>query len=115
VVTTDWEAPWAALAHDRFGGRSRRSVALVAAALADDVVLDLGGIERITSFGVREWMRFMKQLPQGVTGIYVINAPVVVVDQLSMVEGFAGVAKILTPGATADQVAQAVREAIDES
>ncbi|HSG91636.1 MAG TPA: DUF3080 family protein [Pseudomonadales bacterium] len=31
----DWEAPWAALAHDRFGGRARRSVALLTAVLAD--------------------------------------------------------------------------------
>ncbi|WP_199741952.1 serine/threonine-protein kinase, partial [Corallococcus sp. CA047B] len=60
------------------------------------VVVDLGLVERISSFGVRRWIEFVGHPPQGVAGLYVINAPPVVVDQLNMVEGFAGVARVLS-------------------
>ncbi|MFB1485181.1 protein kinase [Corallococcus sp. RDP092CA] len=60
------------------------------------VVVDLGLVERISSFGVRRWIEFAGHPPQGVSGLYVVNAPPVVVDQLNMVEGFAGVARVLS-------------------
>lgn len=60
------------------------------------VVVDLGLVERISSFGVRRWIEFVGHPPQGVSGLYVVNAPPVVVDQLNMVEGFAGVARVLS-------------------
>ncbi|MBE4751538.1 protein kinase [Corallococcus sp. ZKHCc1 1396] len=60
------------------------------------LVVDLGLLERISSFGVRRWIEFVGHPPQGVAGLYVINAPPIVVDQLNMVEGFAGVARVLS-------------------
>ena len=60
------------------------------------LVVDLGQVERISSFGVRRWIEFASKLPPGGISLYVVNAPPVMVDQLNMVEGFAGVARVLT-------------------
>ncbi|MBU8896501.1 serine/threonine protein kinase [Corallococcus sp. M34] len=60
------------------------------------LVLDLGRVERISSFGVRRWSEFAAKLPAGALGMYVVHAPPVVVDQLNMVEGFAGVTRVLS-------------------
>ncbi len=60
------------------------------------LVVDLGHVERISSFGVRRWIEFAAKLPPGALGLYVVHAPPVIVDQLNMVEGFAGVARVLS-------------------
>jgi serine/threonine protein kinase len=60
------------------------------------VIVDLGAVDRISSFGVRRWIEFVSRLPQGAISMYVVYAPPVVVDQLNMVEGFAGVSRVLT-------------------
>ncbi|MCY1022063.1 serine/threonine-protein kinase [Pyxidicoccus sp. MSG2] len=60
------------------------------------LVVDLGRVERISSFGVRRWIEFAGKLPAGALGLYVVHAPPVMVDQLNMVEGFAGVARVLS-------------------
>jgi serine/threonine protein kinase len=60
------------------------------------VILDLGCVDRISSFGVRKWIEFVSKLPSGAIGMYLVYAPPVVVDQLNMVEGFAGVARVLS-------------------
>ncbi|ATB34451.1 serine/threonine protein kinase [Melittangium boletus DSM 14713] len=60
------------------------------------IIVDLGQVERISSFGVRRWIEFASKLPQGGISLYVVNAPPVMVDQLNMVEGFAGVARVLS-------------------
>ncbi|NMO23525.1 serine/threonine protein kinase, partial [Pyxidicoccus fallax] len=60
------------------------------------LVVDLGRVERISSFGVRRWIEFAAKLPPGALGLYVVHAPPVMVDQLNMVEGFAGVARVLS-------------------
>ncbi|WP_205525833.1 serine/threonine-protein kinase [Pyxidicoccus trucidator] len=60
------------------------------------LVVDLGRVERISSFGVRRWIEFAGKLPPGALGLYVVHAPPVMVDQLNMVEGFAGVARVLS-------------------
>ncbi len=72
------------------------SVQEAGADLVGHVIIDLGRLERISSFGVRKWIEFVGKLPAGAMGLYVIHAPPIVVDQLNMVEGFAGVAKILS-------------------
>jgi eukaryotic-like serine/threonine-protein kinase len=64
--------------------------------LAGEVLIDLGRVERISSYGVRQWISFSKALPKGATGLYLVNAPPMFVDQLALVEGFAGVAKVLS-------------------
>ncbi|OJH35063.1 serine/threonine protein kinase [Cystobacter ferrugineus] len=60
------------------------------------IVLDLGQVERISSFGVSKWMEFTSKLPPGALSLYLVNTPPVMVDQLNMVEGFAGVARVLS-------------------
>ena len=64
--------------------------------LPAQVVLDLGGIKRITSFGVRQWSDAMKSLPQSVQHLYVLRAPACFVDQLNMVLNFGGRAEVIT-------------------
>jgi len=64
--------------------------------LSGHVLLDLGRVERISSFGVRKWIEFAGKMPPGVTGMYIIHAPPAIVDQLNMVEGFAGVTQVLS-------------------
>ncbi|MBM7115674.1 serine/threonine-protein kinase [Archangium primigenium] len=60
------------------------------------IIVDLGQVERISSFGVRRWIEFASKMPQGGISLYVVNAPPVMVDQLNMVEGFSGVARVLS-------------------
>ncbi|MDC0708216.1 protein kinase [Stigmatella sp. ncwal1] len=60
------------------------------------VIVDLGCVDRISSFGVRKWIEFVSKLPNGAISLYVVYAPPVVVDQLNMVEGFAGVSRVLS-------------------
>jgi serine/threonine protein kinase len=64
--------------------------------LMGQVVLDLGQLERISSFGVRKWIEFVSRLPNGALGLHVIHAPPIIVDQLNLVEGFAGISKVLS-------------------
>ncbi len=60
------------------------------------LIIDLGRLQRMSSFGVRTWMGFTRQLPPGVQGIYLVNVQLTFVDQLSLVEGLAGVAQVLS-------------------
>ncbi|HLM46901.1 MAG TPA: serine/threonine protein kinase, partial [Myxococcaceae bacterium] len=60
------------------------------------LIVDFGQVERISSFGVRRWIEFASKLPAGGISLYVVHAPPVMVDQLNMVEGFAGVARVLS-------------------
>ncbi|MCY1073043.1 serine/threonine-protein kinase [Archangium lansingense] len=60
------------------------------------IIVDLGRVERISSFGVRRWVEFASKLPPGGSSLYMVNAPPVMVDQLNMVEGFAGVSRVLS-------------------
>lgn len=64
--------------------------------LMGQVILDLGQLERISSFGVRKWIEFVSRLPNGALGMYIIHAPPILVDQLNLVEGFAGISKVLS-------------------
>ena len=60
------------------------------------LVIDVSGIERMTSFGVRQWLRGMDALPKSLTDIYLFGCPTFFVDQLNMVLNFAGTCKVLT-------------------
>jgi anti-anti-sigma regulatory factor len=57
---------------------------------AATLVLDLGGIRRISSFGIREWTDFIKAVERTVDEIIAIECPPKVVDQLNMVSSFLG-------------------------
>ena len=60
------------------------------------VLLDLSGIKRITSFGVRQWSDAMKGLPTSVLHLYVVRAPACFVDQLNMVLNFGGRVEVIS-------------------
>ena len=50
---------------------------------------------RMTSFGVRQWLKAMDALPKTVTDLYLFGCPTFFVDQLNMVLNFGGAAKVL--------------------
>ncbi|MDQ3262066.1 MAG: serine/threonine protein kinase, partial [Myxococcota bacterium] len=69
---------------------------LFSADLRGHVLLDVGSVERLSSFGVRKWMEFTRQVPVSVTKLYLMHLPPFFVDQLNMVDGFAGVADVVS-------------------
>lgn len=56
------------------------------------IYIDLSGLERITSFGVKGWIIMLNSLA-GKDVIYV-NCPVVFIEQVNLVPGFKGLGKI---------------------
>jgi anti-anti-sigma regulatory factor/DNA-directed RNA polymerase subunit RPC12/RpoP len=59
-------------------------------AAADTLVLDLGGVKKISSFGIREWVDFVTTAAKVCRSIVLIECTPKVVDQLNMVANFAG-------------------------
>jgi hypothetical protein len=63
---------------------------------ATKVLFDLADVERITSFGVREWLQMLGDLePKGVQ-LYLARCSEAVVNQLGMIRRFAGGGKVLS-------------------
>jgi serine/threonine protein kinase len=60
------------------------------------VVINVAGMTRMTSFGVRQWLKGMDALPKSIGDLYLIGCPTFFVDQLNMVLNFGGAAQILT-------------------
>jgi len=60
------------------------------------VVINVSGMTRMTSFGVRQWLNAMDALPKSITDLYLLGCPTFFVDQLNMVLNFGGASKILT-------------------
>src|SRR4249920_2794418 len=60
------------------------------------VVINVSGMTRMTSFGVRQWLKGMDALPKGIADLYLLGCPTFFVDQLNMVLNFGGPAQILT-------------------
>jgi len=60
------------------------------------LILDLGDVTKISSFGIREWVDFMNLVGQKVDEIYLIELAPKVVDQLNMVANFAGKGKVVS-------------------
>lgn len=56
---------------------------------ASRVVLDLGGVTRINSVGVREWIRAMRAIPSSIEVVWERVAPVMV-SQIAMIANFHG-------------------------
>ncbi len=72
---------------ESFGGKQ------TAAGIAcDTLVLDLGGVRKISSFGIREWVDFIAAVEA--KSIVLIECAPKVVDQLNMVANFAGRARV---------------------
>jgi serine/threonine protein kinase len=62
---------------------------------AKAIVLDVSGMSRMTSFGVRQWRKAIDALPRG-TEIYLVGCPTFFVDQLNMVLNFGGSARVIS-------------------
>jgi eukaryotic-like serine/threonine-protein kinase len=60
------------------------------------LVIEVSGMTRMTSFGVRQWLKSMDALPKTLSDVYLLGCPTFFVDQLNMVLNFGGAAKILT-------------------
>ncbi|CAN5687938.1 hypothetical protein BH11MYX1_BH11MYX1_01420 [soil metagenome] len=60
------------------------------------VVINVTGMTRMTSFGVRQWLKSMDALPKTIADIYLLGCPTFFVDQLNMVLNFGGVGQVLS-------------------
>ncbi|HSR99240.1 MAG TPA: hypothetical protein VLM79_19445, partial [Kofleriaceae bacterium] len=63
---------------------------------AKTLVINVSGMTRMTSFGVRQWLKAMDALPKSISDLYLLGCPTFFVDQLNMVLNFGGPAKVLT-------------------
>jgi anti-anti-sigma regulatory factor len=65
-------------------------------ASADTLVLDLGGVRKISSFGIREWVDFVTAAAQKARQLILIECTPKVIDQLNMVANFAGGGRVFS-------------------
>ncbi|HEY8206495.1 MAG TPA: FIST C-terminal domain-containing protein, partial [Myxococcaceae bacterium] len=70
--------------------------ARVGAELSGTVVLDLSGISRITSFGVREWLQMLQEAENRVDALYLARCSEAVSNQLTMIRRFAGKGQVVS-------------------
>lgn len=63
---------------------------------AETLVLDLGGVKKISSFGIREWVDFATTAAKQVKTLVLIECAPKVVDQLNMVGNFAGGGRVFS-------------------
>ncbi|HUJ59204.1 MAG TPA: hypothetical protein VLX92_11950 [Kofleriaceae bacterium] len=62
----------------------------------DVLVIDLGGVKKISSFGIREWVDFVGAASQQVRQLLLIECAPKVVDQLNMVANFTGGGRVFS-------------------
>jgi ABC-type transporter Mla MlaB component len=62
--------------------------------LAPRTAIDLSGVERINSIGVREWINFVRQAAKPGRTVTLEKCSPAVVEQLNMISDFAGGAQI---------------------
>jgi len=60
------------------------------------LILDLGGVDRISSFGIRQWIDFVQQIAPRLAGLYYVECSPKVVDQFNMVANFGGAGYIVS-------------------
>lgn len=63
---------------------------------AKTAIINVSSMTRMTSFGVRQWLKGMDALPKSISDLYLLGCPTFFVDQLNMVLNFGGAAQILT-------------------
>ena len=68
--------------------------AAVGAAMRGVVVIDLANVDRVTSFGVREWLEMMNAARSGVTELYLARLSEAIATQMGMIRSFAGPGKV---------------------
>jgi anti-anti-sigma regulatory factor len=71
--------------NEKFEGRK-----LAATIKAKKLVIDLGGVVRVSSFGVREWLDFVSIVGRSMDEFFLINCSPKVMNQLNMVSDFTG-------------------------
>lgn len=69
---------------------------LGATVAGDTLLLDLGGVKKISSFGIREWVDFVTTAGKQVRSMILIECSPKVVDQLNMVANFAGGGRVFS-------------------
>jgi anti-anti-sigma regulatory factor len=69
---------------------------LAAAVECESLVLDLGGVKKISSFGIREWVDFITAVAGRAKQTVLIECSPKVVDQLNMVANFAGSGRVFS-------------------
>lgn len=72
------------------------SGAEVGRALSGLVVFDLRQVERVTSYGVREWLQMLGAAEPNLTGLYLAQCSEAIVSQLSMIKRFSGPGKVVS-------------------
>ena len=65
-------------------------------AAAETLVLDLGGVKKISSFGIREWVDFVTSAARHARSLILIECSPKVIDQLNMVANFAGGGRVFS-------------------
>jgi anti-anti-sigma regulatory factor len=65
-------------------------------AAADTLVIDLGGVTKISSFGIREWVDFVTTAGKHTRSMILVECTPKVVDQLNMVANFAGPGRVFS-------------------
>jgi hypothetical protein len=63
--------------------------------LVGPVRLNMRGIRRINSYGVRAWIEAVRRVPSGVA-LELVECPPSVIDQINMVAGFAGRGRVVS-------------------
>ena len=63
---------------------------------AEWLVLDLGGVKKISSFGIRQWVDFIATIGPRLAGIYFVECAPKVVDQFNMVANFGGAGHLVS-------------------
>lgn len=69
---------------------------LGATAGCDTLVLDLGGVKKISSFGIREWVDFVTTANKLCRSMVLVECTPKVVDQLNMVANFTGGGRVFS-------------------
>jgi anti-anti-sigma regulatory factor len=65
----------------------------LASVLRGRIAIDLGGVRRFSSAGVREWIHFVRSLPQG-TDLSLVGCSTASVTQLNLIDNFRGPARV---------------------
>jgi len=63
---------------------------------AQTLVLDLGDIRKVSSFGIREWVDFITAVGKHAERIVLVECAPKIVDQLNMVANFAGTGRVFS-------------------
>jgi anti-anti-sigma regulatory factor len=63
---------------------------LAASIKCSTLIIDMGAVKKISSFGIREWTDFIKTVERQVQQLVAIECTPKVVDQINMVSGFLG-------------------------